>query len=192
MKKITNINNHTELEEILTKYNIDPTEYGKNKAKTLDHLLKEILDFETILYDLEGKLVRVLTLSTAKVYYKQEGSDAVLELREDKQVFKDGRMRVRNLDPSISEKFKMGENEKDCILRALVEELGMHLDSPYEIEYLRMDKEENLSPSYPGLLSIYHLHRFNITIPEIEYNKEGYMEKQKDKTTYFSWKKINI
>jgi len=46
------------------------------------------------------------------------------------------------------------------------------------------------SQSYPGLKSKYKGHVFNCTLIDSQYKPEGYVEVQKDKSTYFIWEKM--
>ncbi len=45
--------------------------------------------------------------------------------------------------------------------------------------------------SITPLLSIYIVHKFRIQLVDNQFNPNGYVEKQPDKTTYFMWKEVN-
>ena len=183
--------NPEKLKAILNEAKIDTTEWGQGKAKTLEHLAKEVIAGETeIARTTEGKLVRRITVGKADIYYYDKESGNTYKLVEDKQIFKDGRERKRNLDAAISEKFKPDENPQEAIMRGIQEELN--IKGEMKIEEKGMENEEIESPSYPGLNTQYVLHRFETFLERNQFNKEGYKEEQPDKTTYFIWKEVNI
>ena len=50
--------------------------------------------------------------------------------------------------------------------------------------------ERKDSNSYPGLHTIYRENSFTCVLTDDQYNEDGYVENQKDKSTYFKWIKI--
>jgi len=167
---------------------INTTEWGTGKTKTLAHLQKEIESGETVLItDSEGRLLRKVMVGNADVYYRSpDGKE--YRLREAKQVFTDGRERCRDLNSAVSEKMKPGENPKDAMIRGIEEELGIKGDIFLTDEGI--DDETIMSPSYPGLHSRYICHRFSVVFDDDQFNPEGYVERQPDKSTYFIWKEV--
>ena len=175
------------LKVFLSSYNVPLEKWGAGEAKTVDHLCAELLLGESILEVRGGVLTRVAEGSTLHVYH-HDGENLWL-LIEDKQIFKDGRERVRELETSIGEKMKRGEDSTEAAYRALSEELGIK-------ERLPLFPKPNIlkgpipSVSFPGIQSVYVMYVSDVFIPPHLYKKEGYVEHQADKSSYFVWKKV--
>jgi hypothetical protein len=109
----------------LESFGIDTTTWGTGEAKTIEHLYKEIKNGETILVVNDaGELLRKVIVGGTDVYYTSpEGKR--YHLKEEKQVFKDGRERRRNLETSVGGKIKPNEDPKDATMREIKEELGI-------------------------------------------------------------------
>jgi hypothetical protein len=177
------------LKKLLDDHAIDYSGWGNGSTKTLGHLYKEIESGETILEeDLEGKLVRKLVVGAVRIlYYSPDGH--VYELREEKQVFQDGRERSRNMPKSLSEKMKCDENPDEAMIRGIQEELQISGDIFLSKDNSSIKQEE--SPSYPGLVSEYTEHHYTFVMNDEQFRPEGYQELQDDKITYFSWKLLS-
>jgi hypothetical protein len=167
---------------------IDVSEWGKGQAKTLAHLQKEIEDGETVLVNgKRGELLRRVVVCSADVFYVSHDGQK-FRLKEEKQIFKDGRERKRNLENSVSEKMKPGEDPKKAIIRGLKEELG--IEGEISLKETGVDEQILSSPSYPGLQSHYIHHKFEAILNDEQFRPEGYVEEQKDKSTYFVWEEV--
>jgi hypothetical protein len=178
-----------ELINLLNNYGIPIDSWGKDGAKTVDHLVDEINNKETVLVQNPetGTLTREFSFLAIVVLYI-DGNNTY-QLIEDRQVFTDGRERRRSSDISVGEKIKYNEsNIEQAIARALSEELG--IQGGFVAKEGEIVVEEADSKSYPGLKS--HRVRYNsvVKISSEQYKPEGYVETQPDKTTYFIWKKI--
>lgn len=176
--------NEEQLVALLQKHAIDTTRFGTGSAKTLTHLLAEIVCGETLLVEVDGRLVRRVSVLGVDVFADIDCSR--VHLVEDRQVFTDGRERRRKMPTSISEKLHQGEDVLAAVTRALGEEIGISkflLLTP--IPHPRTEPED--SPSYPGILSEYTKYEVDVLIASSEYRVEGYQEIQPDKTTYFVW-----
>jgi hypothetical protein len=191
MKQLDNLDQTkpSDLEVLLQESGIDLSLWGKGEAKTLGHLQKEINEGETnLVKDNEGKLLRKVLVGGTDVFYtSSEGKK--FKLKEEKQVFKDGRERRRDLGQAVLEKIKPDEDPKEAMIRGVKEELGIEGD----LEMLDKGTEEKyvMSPSYPGLQSQYVRFKFEITLDDNQFNPDGYIENQADKSTYFIWEEIN-
>ncbi len=167
---------------------IDISVWGTGKAKTIDHLKKEIDEGETILETNEsGELIRLLTVAGADIYYMSKDGKQY-RLKEEKQIFKDGRERQRNLEQAISEKIKPVEDPDIAIIRGIKEELG--IESEINLEKIESTKNTVESPSYPGLKTEYSIHKFKAVLNDEQFNPDGYTEIQDGITTYFIWEEI--
>lgn len=183
-----NIDSIEELKSYLEEFNIPLEKYGKGTYKTINHLLNEIKEGETKLVEKDGKLERYVEFIGARIVYKDDNGD-FWRLYETKQVFKDGRKRVRKTMPySMAEKFKSGEDIKEGIIRGMEEELGIKVSKDqfayYNTKIIREDGD------YPGIKSFHKGHEFLVNLTDDQFKKEGYIERQADKDVYFGWKKM--
>ena len=108
------------------------------------------------------RFVSVLTLRV-----RREGGDADVCLIEKEQTFGKSELRRRRNRP-LSEKLSAGEDWRECVERAVREELGSALAENYRVETLedtyRLCVAEEMSLSYPGLLSRFALHRVDAIV----------------------------
>ncbi len=80
------IDTKDKLEEFLNEKKINTTDWGKDGAKSVDNLLKEIEDDETILLEKGDKLVRVISAVWVKMLYKVK-KDILPESIKNKEQF---------------------------------------------------------------------------------------------------------
>jgi hypothetical protein len=174
-----------ELRAFLLAHDIPLHLWGRGEAKTLEHLTKELSEGEAALRYETGRLQRVARGAIVDVLYQDRSR--LLRLRETRQVFADGRERIRkDLSTGIGEKLKLDETPLAGALRALQEELG--IDEP--LTYLELPERTKgplPSVSYPGLYTLYVMYPFEVFLPRRLYRPEGYIERQEDKSNYFEW-----
>lgn len=173
-----------ELERILQAAGIDTTLWGKGKAKSIAQLQAEIDSGETILVVENGQLMRRVVIGGANIYHLSSDGKTY-RLKEERQVFRNGSIRQRNLGQAVSEKMHHDEEPLLAMIRGIREELG--LDGEFLIKATGIDEPFVDSPSYPGLPTRYMRHQFEVWLTEQQFNPDGYQEKQEDKTTYFVW-----
>jgi hypothetical protein len=174
-----------ELAAVLARFGVKVELWGLAEAKSLDDLHEEIEEGETVLcQDEEGRLARLVSAVRADVLYRT-ATGAILILREDRQVFADGRIRRRSFGASLAEKMKPGEKPAAAIERGIREELGV--EGTLDLVTRGESVERRDSPSYPGLSSIYRFYKFTATLRDEQYSPEGYVERQTSKTSYFIW-----
>lgn len=174
----------TQLAKLLTSSGIKLKQWGRGHAKTFNHLLNEFLLGETSFeISRRGELLRVVHLSTVDILYKN------MKLVEERQVFEDGRVRIRQLSATVTEKIYPGEKPTEAARRGLKEELG--LKNAYSLRKIRSEKNTVASPSYPGLKSKYLISTYKTSLTPAQYNPRGYVERNKEDglTAYFVWKK---
>jgi len=170
---------------LLEKHKIPTGTWGKGKAKTVGHLYREVVDGEAeVKEDADGALIRVIRVLAIDVYC-QAPDGAVLKLVEDRQEFKDGRVRRRTLTSSLAEKLKMRENPADrtAVQRAIKEELGVCAQRAEMGGQTHIARE---SESFPGLQTTTLAVSWTVWIDPSEYRPE-YVEVQSDKSTFFRW-----
>lgn len=144
----------------------------------------------------EGVAVAGVVLGVAEVVSKGvAGLKEILfasseqTLYEEKQVFKkDGRVRRRgDLGTSVAEKILPTDKLASVPMRALKEELGVQIHSG-QVRRVGAVRESRISPSYPGLTSVFEKHRFRARLTSGQYCPEGYEEDGEKKVTSFKWK----
>jgi len=168
---------------------IDISKWGTGQAKTPTDLQREIERGETLLVnDESGELLRKIIVSDADIYFlSPEGKK--YHLKEEKQVFKDGRERRRDLGITVSEKMKPDEDPKDTMIRGIQEELGISGD--IALTKVGMKDEIKTSPSYPGLQTQYVIYKFQALLNVEQFNPNGYIEEQEGLSTYFVWEEVS-
>lgn len=176
------------LKEILHKYNIPIDLWGTGQSKTINNLLDELENNECSLEESDNKITRYIEFVGVKIYYTK--GDEKFILKEDRQEFNDGRNRRRNMPNSVSEKMIFGEDPVVASIRGVKEELGIKIDENQLIKHSNLNYNGG-SLSYPGLETKYKGHKFICNLIDTQYNPNGYIEIQKDKKTFFIWKKIN-
>jgi hypothetical protein len=177
-----------DFENYLHKFSIPFQYWGTGKSKTTEDLLKEIENKDCILREEDGLLVRYIEFVGVEIFYKDKQNN-IYRLKEDRQVFKDGRVRKRNLPVSVAEKMQSGEDPLLSAVRGIKEELQI------EIEKSQLEKSDDIdfkggSLSYPGLRTEYTGHKFKCELKEHQFVPGGYVENQSTKSTYFVWQKL--
>lgn len=185
MSEIPNLKTEEGFSSYLAGFGIPVDTWGQGAAKTVGHLLREVNDGETVLTQRGLELLRQVGFAAVNVVYRN--GREVYELVEDRQEFRDGRVRRRDTGSSISEKIQPREDPRDAAERALREELG--ISGRVNLRGGKKTEELKESPSYPGLRTQYLRHDFSAELEPGQYSTDGYIEKQDDKTTYFVWRK---
>lgn len=174
-----------DLNHLLITNNIDLEHWGYGETKTINHLFDEIKNNECTLIERHDQLFRYINVATMSFVYND--IENFLFLREQKQIFSDLRERNRIMISSVSEKMYIGENPIDAIKRGIYEELGFKYD---EVGNYTERYHKRSSLSYPGVYTYYHFYDFSSYMPEKHFDRNGYIEKQIDKHTYWVWQKI--
>lgn len=186
--------NSVDLSIFLKEYWIDCSDWWKNGSKSVDELAKEIEQGDSILIEIGWKIIRRTKVATADILYSDQNGK-IWKLKEEKQVMKDGSIRVRSQERSMSEKVRSwigSKREKILawILRWVREEINVTL-SLRDISYVWKRRERQNGRSYPWLETIYKLFDFKVLLSEKDYRSEGYTEKGENWiTTYFTWQEV--
>jgi hypothetical protein len=169
-------------DRLLAAYSIPVSQWGTGVAKALDDLYNELRLGESQLVEQDGALVRLISGVSVRIYSQVEGKRMLL--KEDRQVFSDGRVRRREIT-GLGEKMGEGELSLAAARRVFTEELGIH-----ELVPLVQIGEERRGPmtsnSFPGLLTKYETFLYESDMPAHLYREE-YQEIQPTKTSYFRW-----
>ena len=188
MDKITQIT-VDELMNLLHKYGLPIHLYGEGKANTLKEMCRCINSGDFYLAVDNGVLKRYVTVIAMTVFSK--GSSMVLV--EKMQILKDGRTRERNLDTSIGEMVKAGEDPEAAALRALKEEFPVALmcggsETLQKGEDFSREKE---SPTYPGLITKYVFKAFSVRLlVDIPLCQTLVYEDEPGFATVFDWEPV--
>ena len=174
------------LEQLLKEYNIPLEKWGTDGFKTLEHLWGELEEEECILRDVNGVLTREVDFVGARIIYKK--GNKKYRLWEDRAIFKDGRVRIRQIQHSMAEKFKSGEDPTLALIRGMKEELSIELNKN-QFAFYNKERIEN-NEDFPGILSYHNGYYYLISLTDEQFDKNGYIEKQKDKDIYFVWRKV--
>jgi len=171
-----------DLKQILQSHGVPVEKWGMKMAKTVNHLQKEIDSKECYIEYLDDELVRFVEFVGVNVTYKGK------ILKEDRQKFKDGRVRKRQMSSSVSEKMIKGEDPFIAAMRGIEEEIGVTISRDQLKNHKKLNYYDNsVSKSYPGLKSKYKGHKFECELTDDQYDPDGYVEIQEDKNTYFVW-----
>lgn len=170
---------------LLDAYNVPHQQWGYGGSKTFDSLLHEVNMGETKFeFPIPGELRRVIEGVWVDVLHI-DSSGNVWRLVEVCQQFTDGRIRSRDHSTSLGEKLQLDEDRLSAVKRALREEMGINSDCDiYHIGDAELLRDDG---SYPGLSSRLIHHDYVAVIPAESFRPGGYVERQPDKTTYFSW-----
>jgi hypothetical protein len=177
--------NVVEFAAYLKRHGVETGEWGTGKAKTIAELHEEVEAGEGSLELVSGILTRFVKACAIDVY--GDIGSRRMRLVEVKQVFADGRERVRNLQSSLGEKLKPGEQPLDAAKRAMVEELEIH-------EKLQLVSQPDRSEgprktdSYPGLPTVYLFYRFDVHLPDHLVKVGGYAITEEFGTAYYEWR----
>ena len=174
MSTIAAYNSDTELERELARHHIDPSAFGKGKAKTLPDLREELARGECRLQshpspsgvDGPPELVREVHIVRIRLKYR----DHILV--HESQTLPDGRTRPKNT--LVAEKMLEDEAREAAVSRALKEELGLE-SGTFEMDsnsWLTV-MESNESPSYPGLRSEYHISAVEVNLDVAQAAEQG-------------------
>ena len=176
------------LRDLLRRHDVpDYTWHHHPNAKTIADLLHEVELGESMMVVEMGRLVRILYGIGPNIYYiRLDGKRQ--RLVEARRAYTDGRVETRNLRTSLGEKMPLGETAEQALVRALKEELGLHI-APTDIAHTPMVHVvgESYSASYPGLTTRLHIVRTDITLNTAQYRPDGYTEVKGARTTHFEW-----
>lgn len=175
------------LEALLRSYGFDTTQWGEGATKTVSALWEEIAEGETDMIEVDGELIRRTYVAAVDVAATlSDGSH--YKLREDRQVFANGSVRRRNLMTSLAEKIKPQEETKFAVVRALQEELG--IEKPAKVTLAGTQLLDKNSQTFGGIRTQLELSFAAVVIDEADFDPDGYVERQPDKTIYFKWDEV--
>lgn len=169
--------NLLELENLLTKHNIDINKYDRPDlgSKSIRDLHKELKEGECVIYEKDGQLFREASVLAIAIINEQK---VLIEMNQHfhKNDHYQQKAKDRKRYYEVAEKIKGDELLDNAILRALSEELGLE-NVKYEI--LNEDKcfsNVRYSGTYPDLKSIYYIIFIPIKIVSYEANYNLFAE----------------
>ncbi len=186
---------------------IDPEQlgWGKGIAKSREDLERELDSGDSILTPFitpDGQNTLLRHVKPAYVYafayrrkYGLVGKKQLYVLHEDWQKFRrHGKPKKERNNYYVSEKMHPEETPEHEAQRALEEELGLKNLKKSRFIILRPEeevKEPAKSSTYPGIWSEKIMIRSSILLFGRREVRRRYYEKQEDKTTRFSWKRVD-
>lgn len=193
--------NTTILEQILVTSGI-PQDKIAQWPKTLDKLLKEMRNKETILIENNGKIKRLVKAVDIKVYNDETEGYSLYEVGHYNQNSngEPGEETKSRNNEGVLEKMMGEESPTTAMKRGIKEELGDKYSK--NIRYLKghptfdidiADVKKSDSNSYPGLPAVYNWYRDAVFIPELTENtfynnpKTFFTKELKDDGTFKRW-----
>lgn len=178
------------LKSLLKCCGVNYESWGQGYTRTPQQLCGEIRDGESVLIVNNGKLLRQVCHAQADIVCRT--ADGPMRLVETHQVFKNGAIRDRSgSGRSMSEKIKRKEDPRAAMIRGIQEELGIKdFDGTGLKKSVEKTRSTDSAESYPNLPTEHILFLFDWEMPLRYYKPKGYVEVQKHKKTYFSWKNI--
>lgn len=195
-----------QLESLLKRFRVSTRMWGKNGAKTINDLCKEVNNERVELRLFRGTLVRFVDVVEIELFCEYDRKK--WQLFQTKQILlPSGAERIRNLGV-ISEKVKRSDASVDeTVSRALREEVPVlvAVGAIDATEVRRYIIPVTTSPSYPGLLSRYNvsLHRallteeficmkYKVGMPFIPTPRLSFVTTEEDVETYFEWRVVGV
>jgi len=193
--------NTTILEQILVAGSI-PQDKIAQWPKTLDKLLKEMRNKETILIEHNGKIKRLVKAVDIKVYNDETKGHSLYEVGHYNQNAngEPGEETKSRNNEGVLEKMMDKESPTTAMNRGIKEELGDKYSKnirylkghpTFDIDIVNVKKSD--SNSYPGLPAVYNWYRDEVFIPELTedtfYNKPKtfFIKELKDDGTFKRW-----
>lgn len=186
-----NVSDRQALIRLLNEFDVPLDQWGTGNAKTLNHLVDELRAGETRLSREGDRLTLTTWVCRVDLYFEAHDGEN-LHLREDRQIFHDPeRIRRRDIEVSVGEKIKTGQGEsaREAAPRGIQEELG--IDSEIELTGGMFSRHRAEAVCYPGFVHDKLFYTYEATIEPEDFRPEGYVERQRDKDTYFVWERID-
>lgn len=162
--------------------------WGTGKAKTISHLQKEIKTGKSsLIISGNGEILRKVEVAKVDLFFNSPDGKKY-KLIEEKRLYKDGRERSRDTRHSVSKKIKKSKTPESTIKEAIEKKLG--IKGKVSVKELEVVEDTNLSPSYPGLRSVYIFYIFSANLKEDQFNSDGYTERHSETVTIYKWKEI--
>lgn len=182
--------------KMLKEHNIDIGKFGKGESKSLPQLAGEVQSGAArLMLDASEhkKLVRVVDVVLLRLYNQQGKQKVLIETAEQ---FSDGRKRSTNRLPGT--KKEPHESSKETAQRILKDLMSMgDIKVSFDFEDKEVFEEENESPSYPGVKTVYRkeiVEGFVVATEKEQLSKIGLpnfsnwsAEDPKHNTKFFSW-----
>lgn len=171
---------------LLLEYGVHSHDWGLHGSKPIQSLLHELHQGECYLQNEGERVVRCVTAAAAQVVYVHP-KRGLLTLKELQQTMPTGEVRKRPTPFSVSEKSLQDESPFTTIMRGIKEELGVQL-AREQIEPQGNYRRRSESMSYPGLMTIYDIHEFVVSLNDDQFYEHGYQETQPTGlVSVFSW-----
>ncbi|MDX9970364.1 MAG: hypothetical protein RBS56_00450 [Candidatus Gracilibacteria bacterium] len=167
---------------------INTDSWGIGKAKSLEDLHKEIENGKSsLIISANGEILRKVEVAKIDLFFNSPDGKKY-KLIEDKRVYPDGREKFRDTSHSVSKKINKIQTPHSAIKEALLKKLGLKGD--LTLKENGVIEDTNMSPSYPGLRSVYIFYLFSADLNPNDFKSNGYTEKHPEGVTIYTWKEI--
>lgn len=172
------------LKDLLESRGFDTSRWGEGPTKSVADLWHELDEGESEIISAGPELIRRTHVAAVDVTATLR-SGQTYRLFEEKQVYKNGGERRRNLITSLAEKTKPGEDTELAVRRAVAEELGISA-----VKHVTLCGEQVMckpSATFNGMSTQLLLKLAQVEIYEADFKAEGYVEEQASKSVYLKW-----
>ncbi len=167
---------------------INTSAWGSGKSKSIEELQEEINSGKSsLIISGNGEILRKVEVAKVDLFFNSPDGRRY-KLIEEKRLYKDGREKIRDTMHSVSKKIKKSKTPENTVKEAIEKKLG--IKGNVDVKEIEVVEDTNLSPSYPGLRSVYIFYIFSANLNEEQYKPEGYTESHSENATVYTWKEI--
>lgn len=146
------MNNVENLKVLLTKHNINFSQWGKNGTKSVSKLFNELQTGDSKLIESNGTLLR----ESSSVWLNVSRNNIPLKVLREKRQLRNGKViKVRSNEHPVTEKIMNGETIRNAVIRGLKEELNLNRNMYVIQNPSHTEQKIQNSVSYPGLKARY-------------------------------------
>lgn len=173
--------------DTLTKHRVPLWKWGTGKYWSLADFLRYASEDQFFVRDGLELTVEVHAVVVVVIHQFRR---KWLELYEDRQIFSNGTVLQRKNFNGIAETLKRGETTQEGAARCLAEELQFRDPSVYQLsELLGTERRDPVaSEKWPGIKAQYNRYLFECSIERKIFRKNGYEEREGDRTIFFQWR----
>jgi hypothetical protein len=185
--ELLDIRDEEALRALLEGRGFDTSTWGEGATKSVADLWEELDEGETQILQAGNELIRRTHVAAVDVMANLSSGERY-QLVESKQIYTGGWVRERSLITSLAEKIKPTEDTEMAVRRAVAEELG--IQALKNLELLGEQVMYKPSTTFNGISTQLLLRLAKVEIAEEDFDPDGYVEHQAEKSVYFSWRRL--